>query len=120
MFRLLVTGSRRWPRPDVVVRLLDRSLGLHPGGLTIVHGACSEGVDQVADDWCAQFSIPVERFPADWDGLGRRAGMVRNQAMVDSRPDGCYAFIWRASAGASHCARVAEKAGVPVHRWQLP
>lgn len=114
MFRLLVTGSRGFPRRDLVEMALDRCLGKHPEGLQIVHGACPQGPDLWADEWADQRSVPVERWPASWERYGRRAGFMRNAEMVESWPDGVYAFCWRRSSGTTHCATLAEKAGIPV------
>lgn len=43
----------------------------------------ARGVDRLGEHWAASQRIPVKRFPADWQGLGRRAGYVRNSAMAD-------------------------------------
>lgn len=127
-FRVLVTGSRSWPAPDVVWSALnDAHHEAHAAGrpLVVVHGACPRGADAHAADWAAvarQFTTTVaeERHPADWrpgGTLNRGAGYRRNTAMVQLGADVCLAFIHNGSRGATHTARIAEAAGIPVRRW---
>ncbi len=118
--RVLVTGSRAWADGGVVEQALDRLHAEHGGGLVVVHGACRWGADVLADRWARRRGVPVEAWPADWARLGRRAGMLRNAAMVASRPDRCLAFIRDRSPGASHCAAAAEAAGIRTVRYQVP
>lgn len=130
-FRLLVTGSRSWPEEDAywIHRHLDAAFAQALDAdreLVIVHGDCKSGphrggVDRYADDWCIEVSCLVERWPANWDELGKSAGFKRNADMVNSKPkiDLCAAFIRDNSAGATHCQMLARAAGIPtwVGRW---
>ncbi len=110
-YRVLVTGSRTWRKLSVIVAALDELLAEHPD-MVLVHGACPKGADLMADAWAARRGVEAERHPADWDTRPRRAGFLRNQAMVDTRPDVCLAFIADGSRGATHCATAAEVAGI--------
>ncbi|MEU8134612.1 bifunctional DNA primase/polymerase [Streptodolium elevatio] len=117
--RVLVTGSRTWNEPGRVRVALDALLTRAPTGMTVVHGACPRGADRHAADWArdhADKGVTEEPHPADWNQHGRRAGPVRNAAMVALGADRCAAFIRDDSPGASHCARTAELAGIPTHR----
>jgi len=118
-FRVLVTGSRTWTRAAAVVAALDVLHAEHGAALVVVHGACPRGADAIAEAWCRRRRAPVERYPADWS-TGRGAGMARNAAMVATRPDLCLAFIHDRSPGATHCAELAEAAGVPTIRHSDP
>ena len=118
--RVLVTGSRAWSDSAAIEGALDRLHAEHGDRLVIVHGACRWGADVLAERWARRRGVAVERWPADWARLGRRAGMVRNAAMVASGPDLCLAFIRDRSPGASHCAAAAEAAGIPTVRCQVP
>ncbi|MDI5965773.1 SLOG family protein [Streptantibioticus silvisoli] len=117
-----MTGSRSWAdMPTVREALRQVRLEVAGGPIVVVHGACPRGADALADLLAtrapAEFRMSVERHPADWDALGKRAGFVRNQHMVDLGADVCLAFIRSGSRGASHTARVAERAGILVRRW---
>jgi hypothetical protein len=121
-YRVLVTGSRDWSDHDTVRdALVDAIYQRLPA--VIVHGACPSGADAIASWWVQQISrnldLTEECHPADWDGLGKRAGFARNAEMVDLGADVCLAFIRNGSKGATHTADLAEKAGIPTRRWTL-
>jgi SLOG family YspA-like protein len=123
-YRLIVTGSRSWQSPQdrrILRDALDAVLAGHPH-LTLVHGACLRGADMLAHRWAeeraaAGADITVEPYPADWDRWRRQVGGRCNTEMVKAGADECLAFIRGGSRGATHCAREAEKAGIPVRRW---
>jgi len=120
--RLLVTGSRGWPNPWYVAHALDVAMAAvlaEDKDLCLVHGACPTGADKFADDWALEVGCAVQRWPAEWDRVGRSAGMLRNKIMVDTRPAVCLAFIYHESPGATHCANYAEQQGIPVVRARL-
>lgn len=124
-YRVLVTGSRTWPTPGAVWSALNDARDkafLDGRRLVVVHGACPRGADQHVADWCATAnsfadSITEEAHPAAWALEGKRAGFIRNARMVNFGADTCLAFIAGGSRGASHTARLAEEAGIPVRRW---
>jgi hypothetical protein len=120
LWLILVTGSRTWDdilcltnalRDEV---LAARICGLRP---VVVHGACPRGADMIAARWARGYNVAQEPHPADWDRHGKIAGFRRNAEMVAVKPDVCLAFIRDGSPGATHCADLAEKAGIPVRRW---
>lgn len=106
MARILITGSRDWTDRWVIWNaLLDHA----EWSDVLVHGA-APGADSMAEAMWGN----TEAHPADWTRYGKRAGYVRNQEMVDAGADVCLAFIKDNSRGASMCAALAEKAGIPV------
>lgn len=115
-FRVLVTGSRGWADWQLLCLTLNETEREAAEPITIVHGACPSGADRMADDWARIAGRPIERYPAQWDSLGKAAGFIRNGEMVASRPDVCLAFILDGSKGASDCAGKAAAAGVPTVR----
>jgi len=102
---------------------------LGPGKHVIVHGACPTGADKMADDFAKYHDLSIDPHPADWNRLGRAAGPLRNAEMVALGADICLAFIGNCSSprchrpephpshGATHCANLAERAGIPVRRF---
>lgn len=54
------------------------------------------GVDQVAIQLARKLELPVAKFPADWDNLGRRAGAVRNVEMARYADAGL--LVWDGSS----------------------
>lgn len=57
-------------------------------------------------------NVHEEVYPADWATQGRKAGILRNLAMVRDGADRCIAFIQDESRGATHCATAAHQAGI--------
>lgn len=115
--RILVTGSRDWTDRAFMWDVLNK---VSPVNAVIIHGACPTGADKAADEWVAcQPDITVERYPADWEKYGKRAGFIRNSEMVNLGADICLAFIKDDSRGASMTALLAERAGIVVRRFEL-
>lgn len=131
--RILITGSRDWDDRDFIYRTLNElceefDLNHDPdeygntmpdaSKVTIVHGACPKGADLWADEWCLDSFFTAERYPADWNTHGKRAGFVRNAEMVALGADLCLAFIVNNSKGATMTANLAEKAGILVRLYE--
>jgi hypothetical protein len=114
-YRLLVTGSRDWDDEESV-RFEIAGMTMCHAGLVIVHGACPTGADSFAAKVARDVGIRQEPHPADWQKYGKSAGYRRNAEMVALGADACVAFIRGGSRGATHCADLAEKAGIPVLR----
>ena len=122
-YRILVTGSRTWEDRALLERELDVLLTEH-GALTLVHGAARKGADNMAQTWglnrrhaSSYGAVTLEPHPADWGHYGNAAGPRRNAKMVALGADVCLAFIRDDSRGATHCARLAAQAGIPVRRF---
>lgn len=125
--RVLVTVSRSWRSWPVMKDALAQLRAKHPDAV-LVHGDAPRGDRDAAGIWRG-LGGEVEPWPAKWMEHGpdcrctdrkarcRFAGMRRNVAMVESAPDLVLAFIHNASKGATHCAEMAEAAGVPTVRY---
>lgn len=127
--RILVTGSRIWEDESAIaiaiIEVIEEA-GVFPTidgmeNVTIVHGNCPTGADQLADDlavdWQDRYGLKIERHPADWNQYGKRAGFVRNAEMVKLGANVCLAFIKNKSKGATMTADLAEKSGIRVKRF---
>ncbi|MFF7022986.1 SLOG family protein [Streptomyces klenkii] len=121
--RVLVTGSRNWTDKSTVYRALFQAWLSLGNDIVVVHGACPAGADRLASEWIAGWpvtgfrGVAEEPHPASWATHGRAAGPLRNEHMVGLGANLCLAFIRDSSRGASHCARLAEAAGIPVRRF---
>ena len=122
---IVVCGGRDYADSAHVDSVLD---GLQPRA--VVPGACGvdadrpqwarlRGADRLADAWCARRQVPVIRVPARWSALGRRAGVVRNQQMLDLyHPALVVAFPGH--LGTADLVLRARAAGVPVWKPAVP
>lgn len=127
--RILVTGSRDWSDPEAVYGALNATLReAWLAGCTrviVVHGG-ARGADRHAGEWTrfphhyADVPVIEEVHPADWNRHGKAAGHIRNQEMVDLDAHVCLAFFLRSALnrGTQDCVRRAEKAGIPVRRYE--
>lgn len=78
---------------------------------TIIHGA-ARGADTLAALFAKMFGLQVEAYPADWNGQGRAAGILRNQRMLDTGIGLVVAFP--GGSGTADMVFRAIKAGVRV------
>lgn len=116
--RILITGSRDWVDPSKIRGAIVEALRSASGtDHTIIHG-CAVGADSMADAIARDLGLSVEPHPANWSEFGKRAGYLRNVEMVESGADICLAFIRDSSRGATMCADIASKAGIPVRRFE--
>lgn len=124
-FRILVTGSRTWPSPELILAQLRRTVEIFevPSGYTLIHGD-APGADTMAA-WAAEevrkedgIDIEIEAYPADWETYGHAAGPKRNKEMVDLGADICLAFQHKNSKGTANCIEKATEAGILV--WLFP
>ena len=86
--KILVTGDRNWTCEKTIGLVLERYEGL---GATLIHGDC-RGADRLAAKIGEQMGYKVMAFPADWKFHGKGAGPIRNQKMLDEKPDEVCAF----------------------------
>ena len=127
VYRVLVTGSRDWWDYEAVCFELAGLALLH-NPLVVVHGAHRTGADCFAAMSAKAIGARQEPHPADWKRWNRKAGPIRNEEMVAAGADLCLCFLMPCSSqrcrnrkphnshGATHCADLAEKAGIPTRR----
>jgi chromosome condensin MukBEF MukE localization factor len=117
MSRVLVTGSRTWRKNDLIEAVLaDIGRQMRDGVTLVVGGA--RGADTVAEQVARRLGWEVEVHPADWKRYQNRAGMIRNQEMVDSEVELCLCFIRNHSGGATRCMQMAMSKGIPTWVWR--
>lgn len=120
--RILVTGSRNFGAQPGDAALMQHALIqfqqmlLNQGAreITLVHGA-ARGADQLAGEIGRTLGMHIEPHPANWNAYGKRAGYLRNQAMVDAGADVVLAFPVGRSRGTRMCMRLAFEAGLTVY-----
>lgn len=116
--RILVTGSRDWDDISTIFDSLRYLMSKWGTDIVVVHGG-ARGADTIAGQWAQVQFVQEEIHLADWDKHGKRAGFIRNAEMVALGADVCLAFIKNESKGATMCAELAEKAGIPLYRVRI-
>jgi len=104
-----IVGSIDFPTPELVEAYVA---GL-PASVTVVSGG-AKGVDSWAEAAARERGLGVEVFHADWRGLGRRAGPIRNGQIVGGS-DRIVAFWDGHSRGTLNTIVQAHRAGLEIH-----
>lgn len=120
--KYLVCGSRNYTQVTFLRRFLTAIHRQDP--ITcIVHGdagkVCEDtgdvlwGADKLAGEWAEINSIPVKKYPANWERFGKRAGPMRNFKMLEcDKPD--YVIAFPGNEGTMDMIEQALTYGVPV------
>lgn len=111
MTRVLVCGGRDYADNAMLTATLDR---LHAErGFSLVIAGGARGADTMAEEWARARGIACDVYRADWEGLGRKAGPIRNGRMLtEGKPQLVVAFP--GGRGTAHMVRIAREAGVEV------
>lgn len=127
--RYLFTGDRHFH--PIYDRAIDTIILKFHEGDEILVGDCPTGVDKIVRE-AYEFhrlkkkgiSLHVEK--ADWKEHGKAAGPIRNQKMIDRKPDYVIALHvdLESSKGTKDCAKRAEKENLkvvyPIKRVEEP
>lgn len=128
--RILVTGSRNWFDEWAVAKALDDAVTEPRALVIVVHGGCPNGADRLADEYARERGWVIEEHSANWKAYGSTAGFIRNQEMVDTKPNICLAFIKPCqksrckkpqphdSHGAADCVERAKAACIAVEEYR--
>lgn len=113
--KVIVAGSR------LITSYPAVALAIHNSGFEITElvSGTARGVDTLGEQWAALSGVPVKRFPADWNGLGKQAGYVRNAQMAEYA-DALIAVWDGRSAGTRGMIRLAERELLAVYVHKLP
>lgn len=108
--RTIIAGSRDCTDKRYLLAALA-ACGWIP--TTVISGA-ARGADRLGEVWAAEFKVPCERFPADWDRYGKSAGYRRNEQMADNAE--ALIALWDGeSRGTKHMIDIAKRKGLRVH-----
>jgi len=110
--RLVVAGSRGFCSFDRLCERLDFFLASVDEPIEVVSGG-ARGADRLGERYAALRGYPVVQFIPEWDRLGRRAGIVRNEAMADYSTH-LVAFWDGVSPGTRHMIDYCRRRGLGV------
>jgi hypothetical protein len=79
----------------------------------IIHGN-AEGADKLSAEVAKELGYTIESYPADWNTYGKAAGPIRNQLMIEQKPDLVIAFWDGISRGTADMLNKATKAKVNI------
>lgn len=106
------SGSRHlWNADNVeLVNKLVEQFKLPVTKVICGHG---QGFDQSVLIWAFQKNIPYKPFPADWKKDGKKAGPIRNKAMI-KEAEALIAVPFAEGKGTRGTIKLAEEKGIPV------
>jgi hypothetical protein len=114
--RVIVAGSRQISIAHCMP-YLDAWMKVN-GTPSMVISGCAAGPDSAGIAWAAKHSLPLQRFPADWDRHGKAAGPLRNIQMATfaaRAPGGRLIAFWDlVSRGTQHMILTADNHGLDV------
>ena len=106
---LVACGGREYENRACVAFWLARARAAGFGRLAV---GDARGADRLCAEEGRRLGFSVVVLFADWRGLGWGAGFIRNQALVDLRPEACLAFP--GGRGTADTVRRCRAAGIPV------
>lgn len=127
--RIIIAGSRSFDDYELLVSecnrifkqlsdegLLTGKIDLNIPDMEIISGK-ARGADTLGEEFAKDYGIKIKQFVPDWDGLGKRAGYVRNadMALYAKEDNGVLiAFYDGESKGTKHMIDLAKKHGLKV------
>ena len=110
---VIVFGGRDFEDEEFAFRWLDAFNEV--SGISLVISGKSRGADKLGENWASLRGIELAEYPADWKKHGKKAGMIRNQQMIDETPGGVDLVVaFPGGRGTADMIRRAKKAGVEV------
>ena len=120
--RIIIAGSRDFNDYELLkksaIEIITKKTML-PDLTRIISGG-ARGADTLGERFANEMGLEISRFIPDWDGLGKRAGYVRNAEMakfaVEDDNDGMLIAFWDGqSRGTKHMIDLAKRYGLEVH-----
>lgn len=113
-FKLIIAGSRGFNDYEKLIRVLFAMAEdeYADKNLAIVSGM-AKGADMLGYRFAVDHDIKVYKFPANWNGLGKKAGIIRNTQMGNFA-DGLLAFWDGESNGTRHMIEYMRRLEKPV------
>lgn len=125
--RVLFTGGRDYTDRAVAWRVMHwlwsqcKPTDFH---FTVIVGDCPTGLDKMVRLWTRKQAryykdnvsdrVKLIIGEADWKGLGRRAGPVRNRWMCERKPKPWLCVAFPGSDGTNGCVKFAKEYEIPV------
>jgi len=109
--KVIVCGGRKYDDRARVDEVLDR-LDSQGDSITLVRSGRAYWADFLAERWARAHKKTFEVYLAEWGRHGKKAGSLRNQAMLDAGADLLVAFP--GGRGTADMVRRARAAGLQI------
>ena len=112
--KVIVAGGRDFKDYELLKCTLDNFQHEY-GNITEVVSGTAKGVDKLGEQYANENNITIKRFVPDWQGLGKKAGFVRNRQMGDyaNEHNGMLVAFWdKQSKGTKGMINYAKQIGL--------
>ena len=121
-FRLIITGTWTFNDEALFYTTINSVLSNYPKDKykIIIVSDCVEGPGSMAIKYAKDHDYEIKKFPAEWDKLGKSAGIRRNLQMAQYASDihhtGLLVVFWdENSPGTKNMIEVAQRYGIPTN-----
>lgn len=114
-FKVIIAGTRYFNDYSLLKETANRLLAdkITAGySIVIVSGGCA-GADLLGERYARENGYSIDRYPAEWEKYGRKAGIMRNAVMADN-VDALIAYWDGVSRGTKNMIDEARKRGLAV------
>lgn len=80
MLKIIIAGSRDFNNYNLLKQKLNFYIGEHKD-IEIISGT-ARGTDSLGERYAIEKGFSLQRFPANWQKYGKRAGYLRNEEMA--------------------------------------
>lgn len=111
VMKIIIAGGRDFKDYNQLCEVCDHILAQFKN-VSLVSGT-ARGADILGERYAKEHGYKVDRFPADWDKHGKRAGYLRNKQMAE-HSDGLIAFWDNKSKGTKNMISEANKEALMI------
>lgn len=112
--KVAIAGSRGVDDHNIV----NLAIELSGYQISSVVSGCAKGVDTYGAVWAVENGIQLEEFHAEWETLGKCAGMMRNVDMAEEIDAAI--IVWDGkSSGTKHMIQQMSRLGKPHFVYKL-
>ena len=114
IYKIIIAGGRDFMDYNLlkekVNKILQEKRVTHK--IFIISG-CARGADTLGVRYASENAFDVDKYPADWDKYGKKAGYMRNVEMAENA-DALIAFWDGKSKGTKHMIDIATERNLPI------
>ena len=109
--KVIIAGGREYGNYPELKAYCDTVLeDIH---VDCILSGTARGADSLGEQYATERGHPLERYPADWNTLGKDAGKIRNRDMAENA-DMLIAFWDGESGGTGNMISIARRLGLKV------
>lgn len=94
MFKVIIAGSREFDNYDMLKEKCDKILSrkVNEGEEIVIVSGTARGADTLGEKYAEERGYKIERYPANWNKYGKKAGYLRNKKMAEVS-NACIVFL---------------------------